>query len=156
MCVTHDSHKHFEIYELRPHISRCIIMLCWNILWKSSYVLGGTECSSKIHYNLLRLFDCCIKISFGFLCVIEESKHICFSGYHRPESICRILLHANFSTALWLSIFSASSLRQKSSFVSLPFVHRIFRAFIRAISPSLSLSDFTFTFIIFFFGAFCI
>lgn len=150
MCVTHDSHKHFEIYELRPHISRCIIMLCWNILWKSSYVLGGTECSSKTHYNLLRLFDCCIKISFGFLCVIEESKHICFSGYHRPESICRILLHANFSTALWLSIFSASSLRQKSSFVSLPFVHRIFRAFIRAISPSLSLSDFTFTFIIFF------
>lgn len=110
----------------------------------------GTECSSKTHYNLLRLFDCCIKISFGFLCVIEESKHICFSGYYRPESICRILLHANFSTALWLSIFSASSLRQKSPFVSLPFVPRIFRAFIRAISPSLSLSDFTFTFIIFF------
>lgn len=26
MCVTHDSHKHFEIYELRPRVSRCIIM----------------------------------------------------------------------------------------------------------------------------------
>lgn len=38
---THDSHKHFEIYELRPHINRCIIMLCWNIPWKSSCILGG-------------------------------------------------------------------------------------------------------------------
>lgn len=151
MCVTHDSHKHFEIYELRPHISRRIIMLCWNILWKSSYILGGTECSSKTHYNLLRLFDCCIKISFEFFffCVIEESKHLFLwlssTGINLPDIIARQFLDCSLALN-----FFVSSLRQKNSFVSLPFFPRIFHTFIRAISPSLSLSDFTFTFIIFF------
>lgn len=36
-------------------------MLCWNILG-SHHIFSGTESSSKTHYDLLRLLDCCIKI----------------------------------------------------------------------------------------------
>lgn len=62
----------------------------------------GTGCSSKTHYNLLRLFDCCIKISFGFLCVIEESKHILFlwlssTGINLPDIIARQFLDCSLA-----------------------------------------------------------
>lgn len=41
MCVTHDSHKHFEIYELRPHINRCIITCCAEIYFGSHHIFSG-------------------------------------------------------------------------------------------------------------------
>lgn len=88
----------------------------------------GTECSSKTHYNLLRLFDCCIKISFGFLCVIEESKHLFLwlssTGINLPDIIARQFLDCSLALNFFRFFSPSKEPFRISSFCS-PHLSRI-------------------------------
>lgn len=131
-------------------------MLCWNILG-SHHIFSGTESSSKTHYDLLRLLDCCIKIpwissrDWG----IETPRLFLWlssTGINLSDIIARQFLDC--SLALNFFRFFSSF----SSFISFPLTLSFSTSLIHSYAQSLplSLSLWFYLHIYNFFGAFCI
>lgn len=126
-------------------------MLRWNIFWKSSYISRERKVLVKLT-TIYSAYSIVAQRFLGFLRLIEESKlHVYFSSYHQPESIYRILLHANFSTLASLALNFFRFFSSSSSLVSFPSTLSFPVFFVHSYTQSLPLflSDFTFTFIIF-------